>query len=331
MSCSGPSKSSGDEPRARRSSQKLPSPKTQSQSGGKKSSQSTSQKGKRKTGGSATSWGNQVPPSRSSQAAHSGKWSGLGCGVVVLALLLIIGLVGFVIAGFGNSPEKDAYRLPIPDNVPPAAAKKAPGIDIHRDGRTAEQLARWAHGQAEHTGIPYQALLGYGNAEVIAKQSRPHCGITWNTLAGLGFVETRHGTYDGQQHNATKLDDQGTTENPIYGPQLNGDGFAEVVDTDSGALDGDKEFDRAMGPLQFIPESWGRYGVDASGDGHANPQNIDDAAASAVRLLCDNGRDLRTPEGWTQAIRAYNMSDEYVRNVRDAAASYAMGQPAQLK
>ena len=68
--------------------------------------------------------------------------------------------------------------------------------------------------------------------------------------------------------------------------------------------------------------------VDASGDGVADPHHIDDAAASAAGLLCSGGRDLSTPEGWTAAIRSYNQSDEYVRDVRDAAANYALDQPA---
>lgn len=99
-----------------------------------------------------------------------------------------------------------------------------------------------------------------------------------------------------------------------------------MEDSDHGTLDGDKEFDRAMGPIQFIPQAWERYGVDANGDGTSSPQNIDDAAAAAVRLLCDFDRNLATPEGWMKAIRAYNLSDEYVVKVRDAAANYALNQ-----
>lgn len=256
-----------------------------------------------------------------------GGWLG-GCGlfVVVIALLSIIALVGFLVAGLTQKEPSGPARIQVPDNVPPAAARPAPDIDIHGMGRTSLQLSDWAAPISEKTGIPVQALIAYGNAEVIARQSRPACGVTWNTLAGLAYVETVHGTYDGVKYGVSKLDQNGFAVPPIFGPQLSGGQFAQVADTDNGALDGDSEFDRAMGPMQFIPESWKRFGVDANGDGHNDPQNIDDAAASAVRLLCDEGRNLGSPEGWTQAIRAYNLSDEYVINVRDAAANYAVNQ-----
>ncbi|HIW96451.1 MAG TPA: lytic murein transglycosylase [Candidatus Corynebacterium gallistercoris] len=262
---------------------------------------------------------------------HTGKPNrGLlgGCGffVVVIALIGIIALVGFLVVGLANQEAPEPERIPVPADVPPAAAQPAPDIDIHAPGRTSEQLIDWAAPISEETGIPLQALIAYGNAEVIARQNRPECNITWNTLAGLGYVETRHGTYDGKNFGAASLQENGIAEPHIVGPQLNGQGFAKVEDTDGGEVDGDPDFDRAVGPMQFIPESWSRYGIDADGDGATNPHSIDDAAASAVRLLCDHQRDLGTPEGWTRAIRGYNQSTEYVLNVRDAAANYALGQ-----
>ena len=39
------------------------------------------------------------------------------------------------------------------------------------------------------------------------------------------------------------------------------------------------------------------------------------------------GRDLATPEGWMKALRAYNLSDQYARTVRDWATAYADGHP----
>ncbi len=257
-----------------------------------------------------------------------GIGAGCGCIVVLVTLAAIIVVVGLFIAGVASNFKEQEHkpRVEVPDNVPPAAAPAAPNINIHGEGRTSLQLRDWATPLSKDTGIARTALMAYGNAEVIARQTRPGCHVTWNTLAGLGYVETRHGTYDGKTFGAARLDEAGNVTPPIIGPELNGKGFAEVRDTDGGELDGDKQFDRALGPLQFIPESWKRYGVDANGDGVADPQNIDDAAASSVRLLCDDERDMNTPEGWTQAIAAYNLSGEYVRKVRDAAANYAVGQ-----
>src|SRR5699024_5670500 len=112
---------------------------------------------------------------------------------------------------------------------------------------------------------------------------------------------------------------------PIIGVQLDGSpGFAEIPDTDGGELDGDPEFDRAVGPMQFIPESWRKYGRDANGDGRADPNQIDDAAVASARLLCETGGDLSQAENWQRAVLAYNASQEYVMSVRDAAAAYSV-------
>lgn len=44
----------------------------------------------------------------------------------------------------------------------------------------------------------------------------------------------------------------------------------------------------AQGPSQFIPETWEIWGVDADGDGQANPFSIPDATVSQARLMCHN-------------------------------------------
>jgi membrane-bound lytic murein transglycosylase B len=82
-----------------------------------------------------------------------------------------------------------------------------------------------------------------------------------------------------------------------------------------------------MGPMQFIPETWRLYGVDANNDGIISPDNFDDAALSAAGYLCWRGKDLATPRGWMNALRAYNLSDQYARTVRDWATAYANGHP----
>ena len=100
-----------------------------------------------------------------------------------------------------------------------------------------------------------------------------------------------------------------------------------IVDSDEGGMDGDAGAERAMGPMQFISETWRLYGVDANNDGIVSPDNIDDAALSAAGYLCWRGKDLSTPRGWITALRAYNNSSVYTRAVRDWATAYAAGHP----
>jgi membrane-bound lytic murein transglycosylase B len=178
--------------------------------------------------------------------------------------------------------------------------------------------AQWLSRAAVQTGIPARALRAYVAAAATANDANPTCGIGWNTVAAVGFVESAHGTYGGGSLSAA-----GQASGPIVGPSLNGAGFAAIADTDAGALDGDARWDHAVGPMQFIPSTWQLVGRDGNGDGTADPFNIDDAALSAATYLCAHGRDLTTAQGWTDAIYSYNQSDPYIRQVQAQAAAYA--------
>ncbi|MFC7448806.1 lytic transglycosylase domain-containing protein [Rhodococcus daqingensis] len=212
-------------------------------------------------------------------------------------------------------------RIAIPQGIPPGPGSAVPPIDIEALGRSADQLRDWAAGQSDTLGISVTALEAYGYAAAVMTQSRPECGIGWTTVAGIASVESRHGTYRGSSVAPT-----GDVSPQIRGIPLDGGpGVAEIADTDGGEMDGDPVHDRAMGPLQFIPETWKRWGVDANGDGIADPDNIDDAALTAARYLCARGGDLSTAEGWQRALMAYNLSGEYLMDVRDRAAAYSVG------
>jgi membrane-bound lytic murein transglycosylase B len=171
--------------------------------------------------------------------------------------------------------------------------------------------------------MPVKALEAYAYAARVAQVENPNCHLKWTTLAGIGQVESHNGTY----HDAAVLPN-GDVSPPIRGVRLDGtNGNLEIIDNDGGHLDGDALYARAMGPMQFIPETWRLYGVDANNDGIVNPDNFDDAALSAAGYLCWRGKDLATPRGWMNALRAYNHSDQYARTVRDWATAYANGHP----
>ncbi|MFP5311719.1 MAG: lytic transglycosylase domain-containing protein [Actinomycetes bacterium] len=183
---------------------------------------------------------------------------------------------------------------------------------------TGNPDAQWLAQAAVRTGIPARALRAYVAAAAVANNTHQDCGIGWNTIAAVGFVESAHGSYGGGS-----LDADGQARGPLVGPSLNGAGFAAIPDTDGGALDHDATWDHAVGPMQFIPSTWREAGKDGNGDGTADPFNIDDAALSAATYLCARGRDLTTARGWTDAIYAYNQSDPYIRKVQAQATAYA--------
>ena len=77
----------------------------------------------------------------------------------------------------------------------------------------------------------------------------------------------------------------------LYGVALDGDGTVAIPDSDGGELDGDAEHDRAMGPMQLIPQTWRNWHVDGGGDGVEDPQNIDDAGF-AYKALSQNSNTV---------------------------------------
>ena len=77
----------------------------------------------------------------------------------------------------------------------------------------------------------------------------------------------------------------------------------------------------AVGWMQFMPSTWLRWGVDADGDGIADPWNAADAIYAAARYLAAAGGQSDI----SRAVFAYNHADWYVREVLDLANVYGQG------
>jgi membrane-bound lytic murein transglycosylase B len=201
-----------------------------------------------------------------------------------------------------------ATLAPLPDANP---ADPGPGV-------VNTAAPAWITRVAAATDIPTTALKAYAGVTLQVAAANPRCELSWNTLAGIGWVESRHGQIHG-----TTLGTDGTLSPPLYGVALDGNGFALVPDSDGGTIDGDPKGDRAVGPMQFLPESWRNWHVDANGDGVESPQNIFDATMAAAHYLCRAAGTLGTHDGWDAAVLAYNSSHQYLRDVMDAANRYA--------
>lgn len=173
---------------------------------------------------------------------------------------------------------------------------------------------------ADTQDIPAIAAAAYQNAAAILAAEVPGCGLPWTLLAGIGRIESGHAF-------GALADPAGNPVTPIYGPVLDGSlaGNEVVTDTDDGVLDGSSTHDRAVGPMQFIPETWQYYASDGNGDGVTDPQNIFDAAVAAGRYLCDGGSDLTRREQRERAILRYNNSMAYVITVLAWEQTYSGG------
>jgi membrane-bound lytic murein transglycosylase B len=229
-------------------------------------------------------------------------------GIVGVAILVVIAVLLLNrpenLVGIAATPQPTVTEVP----VPPAAVTPTVGIS-----------AAWLETNAAATGIPSVALDAYALAAVAQRAATPSCGLGWNTLAGLGYAESAHGTIDGAH-----LDPgSGQLVGAILGPVLDGTRYNKITDTDAGSLDGDTTYDRAVGPLQFLPKTWADSGVDGNADGVVDPNNIFDAARTAAAYLCSGGRNVRTGAAWEAGIRSYNPNTSYVTQVLAAANAYA--------
>lgn len=174
---------------------------------------------------------------------------------------------------------------------------------------------------ASTNAIPAAALAAYQRAETVINSADKSCNITWQLIAAIGRVESDHGRFGGNV-----LNDDGVATPGIYGIPLDGTNNTKAIsDTDAGVYDNDPEWDRAVGPMQFIPSTWQVVGVDADDDASRNPQDIDDAALAAAVYLCSGDGDLSTVAGQRDAVFRYNHSDAYVDLVLKVMNAYLEG------
>jgi Transglycosylase SLT domain len=109
-------------------------------------------------------------------------------------------------------------------------------------------------------------------------------GLDWAVLAGIGKVECDHGR-DGD-------------------PACSREGATNSAG--------------AGGPMQFIAQTWTRYGVDGDGDGRLDRWDAADAIYAAANYLRQSG----APGNYRSAIFSYNHADWYVAEVERWAARY---------
>ncbi|MFF7854024.1 lytic murein transglycosylase [Streptomyces sp. NPDC007904] len=218
-------------------------------------------------------------------------------------------------AGDARTPEAGG---PYAEPAPPGDGSyhtELPPLTTRAAAPASTALVREVRSQS---GVPATVLRAYRAAEASVGRTDPGCRLPWELLAAIGKVES------GQARGGA-VDRSGTTLGRITGPPLNGRGFALIRDTDGGAHDGDTVYDRAVGPMQFLPSTWARWGADGNGDGRSDPNNVFDAALAAGHYLCAGARDLGRAADLDRAILGYNHSRPYLRLVRYWLEFYRRG------
>ena len=245
----------------------------------------------------------------------------------VVVIVVVLGWLGWVGSGhLGQPGDRTAAPLVVAP-LPPVTMPENLGVPEstplpEATPSTASVVTSpvdpgWLSDMASSTGIPDMALDAYAAAALVVGEESPGCGIGWNTLAAIGYIESAHASHEG-----ARLLESGYSEPRILGVPLNGSGVAAISDTDGGSWDGDTVWDRAVGPMQFIPSTWATWAADADGDGAADPNQIQDAALGAARYLCHSG-EMSSVSGWRAAVFSYNHSESYVDQIAATANEYA--------
>jgi membrane-bound lytic murein transglycosylase B len=246
---------------------------------------------------------------------------------VPLALLSIawtasLAGVGVTTASAGQSLSAPTTSLPDGTTVPNEAIEAPASVSV--PGRVAPAITgnkKRVVANASTSGIPSAALAAYQRAETVINAADKSCNLSWQLVAAIGRVESDHG-----RTNGNSLDQDGVAQPGIYGIALDGTNNTAVIrDTDGGQYDSDDQFDRAVGPMQFIPSTWSVVGVDSDGDAQRNPQDIDDAALATAVYLCSGDDDLSTTPGQRAAVHRYNHSESYVNLVLSIMNAYMDG------
>jgi membrane-bound lytic murein transglycosylase B len=179
----------------------------------------------------------------------------------------------------------------------------------------------WSASAMSDHNVPAAAVRAYRTAARTMASVDPSCQLPWTLLAGIGKVESDHGRYGG-----ATLGRDGVSHPLIIGIALNGVGpVAAIRDSDNGRLDKDKVWDRAVGPMQFIPTTWADAARDGDGDGTRTPNDIDDAALAAAGYLCSGSGSVLGEAAMGAAVYRYNQDDYYVALVLSLERGYRTG------
>ena len=216
---------------------------------------------------------------------------------------------------------------PIPEGVPPPAGDPVPQIDTHAKGRPADQLHDWAAERAPALGIPVDGagglrVRGQGRrggeprlpSDLAHARGHRHGGKPSRHLSRRDHraERRRHAVHPGRA--AGRHDGQPRDRRQRFGA------CSTATPAWTGRWARCSSSPRRGGSTGSTPTTTARSARTTSTTRRCRRRAI---CAGAARISS-------TPRGWMNALRAYNLSDQYARTVRDWATAYADGHPALI-
>ncbi|GAA1223032.1 C40 family peptidase [Prauserella halophila] len=204
--------------------------------------------------------------------------------------------------GPGSAPasgQTPSRQSPQPEPTPD---RTAPAQRVPQEQGT--QFEEWVGEVAGWLDIPRRAMRAYATATVRMEQEQPGCNLSWVTLAGIGRTASDHG-----RTGERSLTRDGRPTSPIGTIELRD--FSGDVISQTGA----------KGPMQLSPAVWQQWAATSAGSA-PNVQDIDDAALTAGRALCDEGRDLDRGQQWLEGVSSLHDEPLFLHRVLATANVY---------
>jgi len=238
------------------------------------------------------------------------------------------GLIAAVVYGSAGEPARPravAVAVPVPAPVSgelaPPTTPAAPVTPPRADRSQARVLpVNWIPPAMTAKGISRTVERAYRRAANAFKRYDPACHLRTALLEAIGKVESEHA-------NNGYVNRRGNAIVPIIGPALDGSRGVQLIHASEigRSWHGDAVYEHAVGPMQFLPETFVEWATDGDHDGTADPENVYDSAATAARYLCGRGADLADPIARKAAILRYNSSEGYYQLVEAWFQAYLAG------
>ncbi|WP_024877249.1 C40 family peptidase [Saccharomonospora piscinae] len=232
--------------------------------------------------------------------------------IAVVSAVVAVAVLVVVLQVVPREPDPTSAAAEAPDTtssaIAPPPSTAAPESSTPPATSVPQQqgmrFEEWVDDVADWLDIPRRAMYAYATATVTLADERPDCQLSWVTLAGVGRTASDHGRVAG-----AKVTEDGSLSKPLDTVEVR-DFADEVVSAPD-----------AAGPMQLTPAVWDKFKAGTTEE-LPDIQDLDDAALTAGRAMCAQGRNLSDGDGWLGGVAALQDEPLFLHRVLATANVY---------